>query len=103
MSNGNNPTPIRKGKAGNFSTAKNLFSAHKAKGSAPKLADSSGLLSALDELLAAGNAVMLGNTRDCGALVFTVLEGDERHRTYCSSDEELDGAIVEIHERYKVD
>lgn len=103
MANGNNPTPIRKGKGAAFATTKNLFGQHKTSGSAPCVVESSGLLSALDELLAAGCAVMLGHTRDGGALVLTVLEKDERHRTYCATDDELDGAIAEIHERYKVD
>jgi hypothetical protein len=56
---------------------------------------------ALDTVIAAGCAVMLGQTRDQGAIMITILEGDNRHRTYCSNEQELDDAIAAMIETYR--
>lgn len=82
-----------RGKGGNWETRPNPFAATQKVGTAPSLGDipSAGL--AFDKVLATGCALMLGYTRDGGALVLTVLDGTERHRTYCSSDAELEEAI----------
>jgi len=50
----------------------------------------------LDTVLAEGAAVMVGRTRDGGALVLTVLDGDNRHRTYCSTNAELEAALESL-------
>ncbi len=56
-----------KGKGANFDTRRNPFLDRKAvKGSAPELASVIGLGLVLDKVLRAGNAVMLGHTRDGG-------------------------------------
>jgi len=38
----------------------------------------------------------VGRTRDGGAMVLTVLDGDNRHRTYCSSTAELEAALESL-------
>jgi hypothetical protein len=89
------------GKGGNFDTRKNPFTAKTVrKGGAPDIASAIGLGPALDALLKAGCAFMVGRTRDEGALVLTVLDQDDRHRTYCSTEEELDEAITALSMMY---
>lgn len=82
-----------RGKGGNWETRPNPFAAVKSVGVAPSIGDVPGAGLAFDKVLATGCALMLGYTRDGGALVLTVLDGTERHRTYCSSDVELEEAI----------
>lgn len=102
MANGNNPSNGKgTGKGGNFDTRKNPFASKKPTNNRPRLDDTASLGTALDAILDTGNAVIIGATRDGGALVFTILDGEERHRTYCSNDEELDEAIGEIIALYK--
>ncbi len=89
------------GKGGTFDTRTNPFTSKVLrKGGAPDIAAAAGLGAALDALLKAGCAIILGQTRDGGALVVTVLDGDDRHRTYCSSEEELDEAIIALTTMY---
>lgn len=89
------------GKGGNFDTRRNPFqNTRKPTGTAPELLASAGMLTALDKALGAGCAVLLGHTRDGGALVLTILDGDDRHRTYCATDEELDAAIIAMTDLY---
>lgn len=94
------PTPIGSGKGGNFATRKNPFTENKAAGNRPQLADCNTIGLALDQILNCECAVIIGTTRDGGALVVTILDNDERHRTYCSNDAELDDAIAAIHRLY---
>jgi len=89
------------GKGGDFATRKNPFTARKVAGSRPNLDEVSSLGTALDAILDAECAVIIGSTRDGGALVLTILDNDERHRTYCSNPEELEEAINEIIMLYK--
>jgi hypothetical protein len=85
------------GKGGSFTSTPNIFGTQR-NASAPALADDSSSSLALDRVLAAGHAVMLGHTRDGGALCITILAGSERHRTYCSNDEQLSAALVAMRE-----
>lgn len=99
----NEPKQIHgeKGKGGNFKSERNPFKqTQKKKGGAPDVASGIHLATALDAALKAGCAVMMGHSRDGGTLVITVLDGDDRHRTYCSSEEELDAAIQAMLEMY---
>jgi hypothetical protein len=90
-----------KGKGGNFDTRRNPFLDRKAvKGNAPELASVVGLGLVLDKVLRGGNAVMLGHTRDGGALVITILDGDLRHKGYNASEEELEAAFQALEEMY---
>jgi hypothetical protein len=43
---------------------------------------------------------MLGHTRDGGALVITILDGDLRHKGYNTSEEELQAAFQVLAEMY---
>lgn len=93
--------PATKGKGGNFDSKKNPFkNAMHIVGGRPKFNQVSDLQEALELLVAAGCAIMLGATRDGGAVVFTILDGDERHRTYCSNDAEFHAAIAAMLEMY---
>jgi hypothetical protein len=88
------------GKGDNFASRPNPFPIRQASGSAPNLDEIPGLGAALDAVLDAGCAIMLGRTRDGGAVVLTVLDGPLRHRTYATSVDELDGAIIALHNTY---
>jgi len=82
-----------KGKGENWDTRPNPFASSKNVGHAPSLGDIPDFGVALDKVLAQGCAVLVGTTRDGGALVLTVLDGDQRHRTYCSNYDELAAAV----------
>jgi len=89
------------GKGGDFATRKNPFTVRKATSSRPNLDAVGHLGTALDAILNQGCAIIIGVTRDNGALVLTILDNDERHRTYCSNEDELEEAINEIIQLYK--
>jgi len=89
------------GKGGNFATRKNPFTARKGTTIRPRLDEITSLGTAIDAILDAECAVIIGSTRDGGALVLTILDNDERHRTYCSNPEELEEAITEVIMLYK--
>lgn len=82
-----------KGKGGLWDTRPNPFSNAKVGHIAPEFASIQGLGLSFDRVLRTGCAIMLGHTRDGGAVVLTVLDGEQRHRTYCSNESELDAAI----------
>ena len=91
-----------KGKGSNFDTRKNPFQAGiKLVGSRPELASVARLGLALDRVLNCGCAAIIGSTRDGGAVCITILDGEDRHRTYCSNDEELDAAITQLEQSYE--
>ncbi|SRR6266705_3793729 len=91
------------GKGPSWDTRPNPF-ADKAGGKATAhLADLSRLGLACDAVLSQGCALMFGLTRDGGAVVLTVLDGDQRHRTYCSNQVELEAAIDSLEFVYKDD
>lgn len=87
---------VPKGKGDNWDSRPNPFASTKSVAHAPSLGDIPTLGLALDKVLSAGCAVLVGHTRDGGALVLTVLDGDQRHRTYCSTDVELDAAVKSL-------
>jgi len=90
-----------KGKGGNFDTRRNPFDRQiRAVAGAPELANCTRLGLALDLVMRAGCATIIGTTRDGGAVVLTILDGDDRHRTYCANEKELDDAISAIEELY---
>lgn len=90
------------GKGGDFDTRPNPF-----KGSGPNprtsadFTEISDLGKALQVCVEAGCAIMLGRTRDGGAVVLTILDQDERHRTYCSNNVELQNAFDAIVNMYE--
>lgn len=89
------------GKGGTFDTRPNPFSNgyHSARNTAD-YTEVPHLGKAIQILVEAGCAVILGRTRDGGALVVTVLDGETRHRTYCSNDVELQDAFTAIIDMY---
>jgi len=90
-----------KGKGGNFDTRTNPFlKAMKYAGGYPELTDEPRVTKAIDAALAKGCAVMIGTTRDGGAIVITILDGDDRHRTYCANSDELTAAADAMIELY---
>lgn len=94
--------PDAKGKGGNFDKRPNPFQngLHIV---APQISftDISDIAEVLDVVIAAGCAIMLGRTRDGGALVLTILDGDDRYRTYCANNSELQNAIDAMLKMYK--
>jgi hypothetical protein len=91
----------QRGKGEDWDTRPNPFASIKIAGVAPSLGDISALGVALDKVLGAGCAILLGRTRDGGALVLTVLDGELRHRTYCSTSTELEQAISSLSYLYE--
>lgn len=86
-------------KNGEWQSKPNPFSqgpTHKA----PELAEEAHIGRVFDKVLQSGCAVMLGLTRDGGALCLTILDGTERHRTYCSNDVELSNALAALSDMY---
>jgi len=90
-----------RGKGKNFDTRKNPFTAKRVANSHPNFDDIQGVGTALDAILKQECAIIIGATRDGGAVVLTILDGADRHRTYCSTADELDEAISEIIMLYK--
>lgn len=92
------------GKGGNFDTRPNPFAGVRA---TPKMAadftEVRDLAKALQLLTEAGCAMLVGRTRDGGAVVLTILDGDTRHRTYCSDADELNDAFTSIMNMYGED
>lgn len=82
-----------KGKGEQWDTRANPFLSKGEQHIAPSFTDATDIARLLDAVCRSGCALMVGHTRDGGAVVFTVLDGDMRHRTYCSNDHELQGAI----------
>ena len=54
----------------------------------------------IDSLLGRGAALVIGRTRNGDAVSITVLDGDERHRTYCHGQDDLDFAFRQLSEMY---
>ncbi len=92
-------TPIR-GKGGNFDTKRNPFTGKGVSATKPNLATVPNLGAVVDSVLLGGAAIMLGSTRDGGAVVITVFDGEQRHRTYCSNDRELENAVESLQAAY---
>jgi|ERR1700688_3997106 len=90
------PKQPEKGKGGLWDTRPNPFGQSKTSHIAPELASVSSLGLSFDRVLRTGCAIMLGHTRDGGAVVLTVLDGEQRHRTYCANDAELEEAIAAL-------
>lgn len=89
------------GKGGSFDTRPNPFAGKvQLVRNRPNLTEVSNIGRAIQVLLQAGCAMLIGQTRDGGALVLTILDGDTRHRTYCSNDSELQDAFDAIEEMY---
>lgn len=90
-----------KGKGGNFDTRANPFAQMRSTlGVAPKVTECASLWSGVQCAVQAGCAVLVGQTRDGGALCITVLDGDERHRTYAADTGELEAAGQALMQMY---
>jgi|SRR5687768_17234307 len=83
-----NKVGSERGKGGNFDSRKNPFARERTDGF-PMPDEVKLFAGAVGMVLKAGCAVIIGTTRDGGALVITILDGDDRHRTYCSNVQEL--------------
>jgi len=66
-------------------------------------ADAQELWRTVCEATSAGDALMFGRTRDGGALVLTVLSGDERVRNYATGAEEVSALLARIREAVEAD
>ena len=93
--------PEPKGKGGNFDKRPNPFTGTANRQAAQvSFTDISDIAEVLDVVIAAGCAIMLGRTRDGGALVLTILDGDDRYRTYCADNTELQNAVNALLKMY---
>jgi len=68
---------------------------------APSFAELTHLGAVLDAVCRAGCAIMFGHTRDGGAVVTTVLDGDNRYKQFCGNDGELERTIDSIFAAYE--
>jgi len=91
--NGQRRTGSAKGRGGAFRSGANPFARHPDAKLGAAIAAVRDAASTLDSVLSHGFAVIFGRTRDGGALSITLLDGDERHRTYCANQDELDEAF----------
>lgn len=66
----------------------------------PELDGYTELLAVLDGVFYNGCAILLSHTADGGALVLTVLDGPARHKTYITSEAEMDLMIEALREAY---
>jgi len=101
MSTTKNGSPS--GKGGNIDTRRNPFLGNGKVAARPNLASVPGMGAVIDSVLLAGAAVMLGATRDGGAVIITIFDGENRHRTYCSNERELESAWASINAAYEVE
>lgn len=58
--------------------------------------DRSTLVDAIAAAVSDGVAVLFALTRDHGAVVVTVLDGDKRHKAYANNQEEFDGLVGDL-------
>lgn len=65
--------------------------------------DAQDLWRTICEVTAAGDALMFGRTRDEGAVVLTVLSGDERVRQYATGSEEISELLRLVRESVEAD
>lgn len=86
---------------GEIKSDKNPFRRAAAQHERPLLKDQPTLGLVLDSVLSRGAALLLGCTRDGGTVSITVLDGDERHRTYCASEVDLRAALDALGEMYE--
>lgn len=95
------PRKTETGKGGTWDSRPNPFGGKDVPHIAPELAEVAGLGRVFDLVLRAGCALMLGHTRDGGAVCFTVLDGDNRHRTYAGNVHDLEQAIESLAAAYE--
>lgn len=94
------PKNGQSGKGGNFDTRANPFTRDVERKDPPSFQLCKAMLAAVDMTVKAGCAVMFGSTRDGGAVVVTILDGEHRHRTYCSNEGELEDAAQAMLQMY---
>lgn len=51
--------------------------------------DTPALAAAIARVIGGGDAIIISTTRAGGALCFTILEEDNRHKVYCATTREL--------------
>lgn len=68
---------------------------------APSWVDAAGALLAIDSVIETGDAIIIGRTRDGGAIAVTLISGDEREKLYASDDEELSDLIQTVLRAYR--
>lgn len=90
---------MSKGKGGDFATGRNPFQ-DRPRQIGPDIGKCPALPSAVGSVLKAECAIIISLTRDGGAVCLTILDGDNRHRTYCSSQAELDDAMQALMQMY---
>lgn len=89
------------GKGANFATERNPFQPSQMSfGLRADYTEVPNLGKALQVLIQSECAIILGRTRDGGAMVVTILDGENRHRTYCPTSEELIAAFQKIEDMY---
>jgi len=85
-----------RGRGGSLQTSANPFTRDRKYDGGARVGRSENFALAIDGALNSGLAIILGRTRDGGAISITLLAGEERHRTYCASQDELDEACAAI-------
>jgi hypothetical protein len=94
---------VEPGRGGAWDSRANPFLSKDKQHIAPSFTDVTDLARLLDALCRSGCACMVGHTRDGGAVVLTVLDGDNRHRTYAANIDELQAAIDSALAAYSLD
>jgi len=81
---------------GAWSGDKNQAKAHHAASEALRGVDKAVLVSALDAVVSVGAALLVGATRDGGAVNLTLMNGSDRIKVYCANADELTGALADL-------
>jgi len=94
--NGQRTVRGTRGRGGSLQTSINPFAGKARPDARARIEDAPRALAAVDALLDSGCAIIIGKTQDGGAVSITILAGQERHRTYCADQEELNDAFDAI-------
>jgi len=81
-----------RGRGGSLQTTPNPFTRDRKHDGGGRISRSKSASAAIDAALDLGLALIIGRTSDGGAVSLTLLSGEERHRTYCANQDELDEA-----------
>jgi hypothetical protein len=97
VGNDNAEKQVRSSRRGRFATRTDSpFTRTRSAAKLGSFEETPGITGCLDAIIASGNGLLLGVTRDGGAISLTIMIGEERHRAYATGQEELNQAVEDI-------
>lgn len=76
-------------------------SVHHAASEALRGVDKVVLVAALDAVVSVGAALLVGSTRDGGAVNLTLMNGNDRIKVFCANADELTAALADLRDSFK--